>query len=109
MNRLLRIGGVVLVLGTLVLASRLWSETKPPAAPNSRVALINLAQVIKHYQKVVAFQPDTKGLLQPYQDKAKILQTQIETHSKELAQADLPADKREKLEKTLRNFQRQLE
>jgi Skp family chaperone for outer membrane proteins len=77
--------------------------------PRTRIALINLAQVIKSYQKVITFQNEVKGLLQPYQDKAKGIQQQIEAHTKELQKTDLQPANREQLEKNLRAYQRQLE
>jgi Skp family chaperone for outer membrane proteins len=109
MRRLLRAGGVVLILGTLVLVGRSWSETKTAPAPRTKVALINLAQVVKNYDKVKAFQNETKAALQHFQEKSKELQKQIETHTKEMQKSDLEADQREKLGKSLRKYQRQLE
>jgi len=79
------------------------------AEPRTRIALVNLAQVIKSYQKVITFQQEVKGLLTPYQDKAKGIQQQIEAHTKELQKTDLQPPNREQLEKNLRAYQRQLE
>jgi Skp family chaperone for outer membrane proteins len=109
MRSLLRVGSVLLILGMLVLVGRSWSDTKPPPAPRTRIALINLAQVIKQYEKIAVFQAEVKELLEPFQGKAKGIQKQIEVHTKELQQTDLQPDKRMQLEKNLRNFQRQLE
>ena len=99
MRKPLRAGGVVLVLGVLVLVGRSWSDTRP-AAPRTRVALINLAQVLKQYKKVSDLQEEVKGLLASFQEKAKKIQQQIEAHTKELQQTDLAADKRRVDEKT---------
>lgn len=77
--------------------------------PRTRIALVNLAQVIKTYKKVIAFQNEVKGSLQPLQEKAKGIQQQIEAHTKELQKTDLAAATREQLEKNLRAYQRQME
>jgi Skp family chaperone for outer membrane proteins len=103
----------MLTLGVAICATS-YSAAQPGGAPGgseprTRVALVNLAQVIKNYQKVISFQNEVKGLLQPYQDKAKGIQQQIEAHTKELQKTDLQPPKREELEKNLRVWQRQLE
>ncbi len=60
MNGLLRAGGIALILVVLVFAGRSWSEPKKPPLPRTRVALINLSYVIKHYQKYLNFQAEIK-------------------------------------------------
>jgi Skp family chaperone for outer membrane proteins len=109
---------VGLIIGALTLGLAIYvtgrSSAQPgggmaASEPRTRIALINLAQVIKHYQKVIAFQNEVKGLLQPYQDKAKGIQAQIEAHTKKLQDPALKAEEREVTEKNLRAWQRSLE
>ena len=61
MKSLLVAGSVALILGALVLVGRSWSEPqKPPPAPKSRVAIVNMAYVFEHYQKVEVFTKELK-------------------------------------------------
>lgn len=109
MKRLLRTGWIVLVIGTLIIASRSWSDTKPGQGAHSKIALINLTKVLKGYKKVAAYQEDTKKMLQPYEEKARTIQQRIEARQLELKNKELVADKREKLEEELKRDQRQME
>src|SRR5260370_40754179 len=105
MRRLFRVGSVLLILGMLVLVGRSWSDTKPPPAPRTRIAMINLAQVIKHYEKIAAYQNEVKEYLKSNKDTAKDIQQQIETHTKEEEKTDVQPNKRAQLEKNLLNYQ----
>ena len=81
----------------------------PGGGPHTRIALINLAQVFKSYNKVSAFTNDNKRMLQPYQDKAKHIQTQIQLHNAELEKRELAEARRIELEKNRTTYQRNLE
>jgi Skp family chaperone for outer membrane proteins len=79
------------------------------ATPTTRIALVNLAQVFKGYQKVTAFSSENKKLLEPYSDKAKGIQAQIEAHTKALEDKSMVPEKRLETEKNLKGWQRQME
>lgn len=110
---------LTVLMGLLSLATAIGvtslGRAQNPAAPGggtstqTRIALINLAQVFKGYVKVTNFANENKGMLQPYQDKAKGIQLQIEAHTKELEKKDLAESKRIEYEKNLKAYQRQLE
>jgi len=100
---------MVLILGTLVLVGHLASAPKPPTAPRTRIALINLAQVFKGYDKVNEFAKANKAMLEPYQDKVKELKEQIEAHIKALEQKDLPEETRTEHERKRKARERKLQ
>ena len=62
--------------------------------PRTRVALVNLAQVFKGYEKVAAFSAANKKLLEPYAQRAKMIQLQIEAHTDALKVEDLTLEQR---------------
>jgi Skp family chaperone for outer membrane proteins len=80
-------GAVALSLG-VYLASRLWAQEpappdKPPAAKapaQTRVAFVNLVQVIKKYHKYKTFEDEQKALAKPYEE----LNTKLKGELKEL-------------------------
>jgi len=104
--------GMLTLAGAIGVTSLGQAQNPAPpggGAPQTRVALINLAQVFKGYNKVTNFANDNKAMLQPYQDKAKTIQQQIELHTKELEKKDLMEAKRVEYEKNLKAYQRQME
>jgi Skp family chaperone for outer membrane proteins len=102
--------GVMTLAGAMGVLSLGQAQNPPPAgAPQTKVALINLMQVFKDYNKVTAFANDNKTTMQPYQDKAKFIHTQVEAHTKALEDKNLIEAKRIEYEKNLKGYQRQWE
>jgi Skp family chaperone for outer membrane proteins len=104
----------MLGLAVAIGVSSLGRAQNPPAPGGgptlqTRIALINLAQVFKGYQKVTNFANENKQMLQPYQDKAKTISVQIEAHTKALEQKDLQEARRAELEKNRTAYTRQME
>jgi Skp family chaperone for outer membrane proteins len=102
----------MLTLGVAICVSSMTRAQQPAAGGgtlNTRIALINLAQVFKNYDKVKAFSAENRKMLEPYSEKAKGIQQQIEAHTKELEKKDLPEAKRFEYEKNLKSWQRQME
>jgi Skp family chaperone for outer membrane proteins len=100
-------------LGAAACVGALWAQTgarpaTPPAAaePRTRVAIINLAYVIKHYAKFEAFQAEIKGAANPYQAKEASYRTEAEGLAKQNADPKTTQEKREANEKRLRELQR---
>jgi Skp family chaperone for outer membrane proteins len=70
MRQVLRISGVLLIVGALVLASRSWSDAKPaPPRPQMKVRLLNLTYVMKNYEKVKTFNAELRAAARPFQDE----------------------------------------
>ena len=105
----LRAGGVALILGTLVIAGRSSSEPKKTPAPRTRIALINLSQVIKGYHKYQDFQTEIKDDIKKFQDKNREIQDNLSAVQKTLADATATAAQKIDGEKQVRDLKRQLE
>src|SRR5262245_56512270 len=116
---------VILAAGAVALSAalyvgNLWAQpgarpgTAPapaPAAaePRTRVALINLTYVIKHYSKFEAFSAELKEAAKPYQAKDTGYKNEAEKLAKDMADPKTTQEKREANEKRLREIQRLLE
>jgi Skp family chaperone for outer membrane proteins len=107
-------GCVVVALAGVVGMGRLWAEgkdkkTAKPAAPKTRVALINLTGVIKNYEKYKNFHKEIEATAKPFQERDKTMRARAEKLAKELQVPDLPAEKKEKIAASLKKLQRQAE
>jgi Skp family chaperone for outer membrane proteins len=103
----------VLVLGVVVYAgSRLWAQNTAgaarPAAPTTRIGLINLPYVIKNYDKYKTFMKQMLEEEKNYAEQIKSKKDQQEAKSKAL-QSTLDAAKKDALETEIRNLQRDVE
>jgi Skp family chaperone for outer membrane proteins len=101
----------MLTLGTAIFLSSMTSAQQPGGGSplNTRIALINLAQVFKGYAKITYFSGENKKMLEPFSEKAKGIQIQIEAHKKELEKTTLDEQTRIGYEKNLKTYQRQME
>jgi Skp family chaperone for outer membrane proteins len=106
----------VAALGTLIYVGRLWAQqsavgTAPAAAaePRTRIALLNLSYVVKNYTRYQSFQQEIKKDIEPFQqrdaDKKKLAEGLI----KERDLQTTPADRRDAIEKQLRDLQHDIE
>jgi Skp family chaperone for outer membrane proteins len=106
---------VVAALGTLIYVGRLWAQQTAvstpamAAEPRTRIALLNLTYVVKNYNRYQAFQQEIKKAIEPYQqrdaDKKKLAESLI----KEREVQTTPADRRDVIEKQLRDLQHDIE
>jgi Skp family chaperone for outer membrane proteins len=87
------------------------APTAAPAAPTTKIALINLNYVVKHYDKFTTFQAQMKTVLQKFQDEDKRLLTAMETETKKASNPQQPPDATQKaaIEENLKNLKRQRE
>lgn len=122
MKKAVLAAGIFLALGVLWYVSPLSGQTPPPAnnpqaAPTqaaparTRIAIMNLAYVIKNYDKYKRFQDEIKSILEPFQKKDTELRQKMEELQR--AAAALPRQGQqghgEELEKQAREIKRQLE
>jgi len=103
----------VLALGTLAyMGTRMLAQTPAgqarPAAPQTKVAILNINYVIKYYEKYKNFQNDIKNKAKEYESKIIAKNNEIEKLSKDAAAASDPA-KREQLEKQAKQLAREKE
>jgi Skp family chaperone for outer membrane proteins len=110
MKGLVRTGSVLVVLAALVFVSRSWSEPqKPPPAPRTRIALVNLSYVVKNYERFKSFQAEMKEQVEKYQKRDKELGAEVERLAKEATGPDDTAERREEIEKQTRKLMRERE
>jgi Skp family chaperone for outer membrane proteins len=75
----------------------------------TRIAVINLSQVIKNYKKFQAFEQDMKTQTQAIQRDMDAQKAQAIGEQKELEQPTLTAERRDQLERHIKQIQRQMQ
>jgi Skp family chaperone for outer membrane proteins len=91
--------------------SRLWAQ-QPAAAQapaQTRVAVVNIIQVIKNFHKFKVFNEEMAKLAKPYEDEDKKLLDNIKQWKDAMEKPGFPADKRAEGEQAVKTFQRQRE
>jgi RNA polymerase sigma factor (sigma-70 family) len=83
--------------------------TQPAAEPKARIALLNLSYVLKHYEEFKTLQDTVKKQAAFFQSREKASRAKIETWTKELVLAGLPADRKVGLEMDIRAEQRKMQ
>ena len=100
-----------------VFSSQIWAQqtgtatqTRPAAAePRTRIALLNLAYVIKNYKKFETFQSEIKAEFKNYEARAQAKQTQAEQVAKHLQDPKTTAEQREADDKMIKQLKREIE
>ena len=103
---------IALVLALASLGPMATRGSRPAAAQaptHTRIALVNIIQVIKNFHKFKAFNEDMAKLAKPYEDKDKELVNHIQQWKDHIAKATLTAEKRAEAEQALKTLQRQRE
>jgi Skp family chaperone for outer membrane proteins len=107
MRDLLRVGAVLLLLVTVLLAGRSWSDTKAPAPrPRSRIAVLNIQYVIKNWKQFEIYNGEMKKALKPYQDKDASLKATAEKASQVAQDNTAAAEQREQAVRELKDLRR---
>jgi Skp family chaperone for outer membrane proteins len=97
--------------------SHLWAQqtgtapaTRQAAAePRTRIALLNMAYVIKNYKKTETFQAEVKEAFKAYEAKAQAKQVLMEQYAKQIQDQKTTPDQREALTKQITNLKREVE
>jgi Skp family chaperone for outer membrane proteins len=108
----LRLGGLLLLVGALFLAGRSWSGSPvagPPGKSKSRVAVINVAEVMRNYDRFKAFQKVVQGLAGPFQARDKAYRKESQKLAEEAKDKTITVERREKIEERLKQLQRAIE
>jgi Skp family chaperone for outer membrane proteins len=79
-----------------------------PEKPQTKVAVMNLAYVVKSYNKWKTFQTDYKARLDEFDKKLKPQKDQYEEFEKDLKKADVDAGTRKEIEKKMRDTEHAL-
>jgi len=105
----------VATAAALVYVGTLWAQQPAApaaphtaAAPRTKVALLNLTYVISYYDKYKAYKDDMKKQAQPYEDRIKALQADMESLRKQVTDPQHPLDEqgRQAAEKKMKDDQR---
>jgi Skp family chaperone for outer membrane proteins len=82
------------------LGNRLRAQTPAPevAPAQTKVGLVNLAQVIQKYEKFKVFQQELKDMAKPFQEKDDGYKKQLEDYAKFISNPTTSAADREKYE-----------
>jgi Skp family chaperone for outer membrane proteins len=94
-------------VGSRLTAQQAGTAASAAAPRSTRVAMLNLAYVIKNYQKYVAFQNEMKGAVKQFEEKINAKKAMLEQMSKE-AQTAQP-ERKDQLLKQATSLQRELE
>src|SRR3989442_171490 len=102
--------GMLVLGGAIVVTSKLTAQpTARPAAPQTKIALINLSTVIKDYKKYQQFQNDVKATIEKYQDNDKKIRAELKKAADALATPGLTEQQKGEWEKYAKAQQRLLE
>jgi Skp family chaperone for outer membrane proteins len=97
--------GIGIGLGSLGRAQQQFQ--RPPL--QTRIAIVNLSQVIKNYKKFQAFEGDLKSQTQAIQRDLDQKKTQATSEQKEMEQPATPPERREQLERHIKQMQREVQ
>ncbi|MFO0845803.1 MAG: OmpH family outer membrane protein [Gemmataceae bacterium] len=116
MKRTLMLMAGVMALGCAIYASnKIWAQApnpNPAPAPaqlKTKIGLVNLQQVIKEYNKFKTFSEELKNSVAPFQGKDTALKTEGDKLAKEGQSPQTTAQRRDEIERRLKDIQRQLE
>lgn len=82
-----------------------YQATRPPL--QTRVAIVNISQVIKNYKKYQSFQEELKQQSKTVQQAVDACKAQAMSEQKELEQPTVTAERRDQLERDIKRLQRQ--
>jgi Skp family chaperone for outer membrane proteins len=108
----------VAATAALVYVGTLWAQqpgtgpsvpARPAAAPRTKIALLNLTYVISYYEKYKAYKEDMKKQAQPYEDKIKAKQSEIEGLRKEGVDSKTTEARRQEIENLIRHAQHDID
>src|SRR5262249_49151292 len=101
--------GVAIHASTLLAQTGSTGTTSAAAQPRSRIALLNLSHVVKKYNKFTVYQEELKRAVDPFQAPDTDLKKRGQGLAKEGQAANTPPEKRDQIEKQLKELQRQIE
>jgi Skp family chaperone for outer membrane proteins len=80
-----------------------------PAAPTTKIAVMNLTYVVNNYEKFKTYKNEIKDAAAPFQANDNKFRKQAEDLAKEAQAPGTTMEKREEIEKKLKDLQRQVE
>ncbi len=103
--------GVGVYLGNQVWAQQANPQAaRPQVAPlQTRIALVNIAQVIKHYNKYKNYQAQMEAELAPLKKELEAKKAAAIAKENEATKPETPTARREQLQKEIRAMQREMQ
>ncbi len=105
----LALTGLLALAAAAYVGGRLRAQTTgaPAPEPRTRIALMNLLYVLEKYERGKALNEEMKTLAQPYQTRDTGLLAERDKKVKEAQDPKCTAEKREQLEKEVKQIERQ--
>jgi Skp family chaperone for outer membrane proteins len=108
--------GVLALSLAIVASARLRAQqgtTQPPqprpAAPTTKVAVMNLTYVVNNYDKFKGYKEEIKQAVKPFQEADEKYKTDAKKLADEAQKADTTQNRREQIEGLLKDLQRKVE
>jgi Skp family chaperone for outer membrane proteins len=110
--------GVAALAAGIYGAGRLWAQqqyttqaqySSGAAAPQTKIALINFATVVKNYTRWKNFQQDIKAKQEGYQKQFEGYQQQLTTYQNQASQPTITADQRDAIAEQVKKVQRDMQ
>ncbi|MCI0461173.1 MAG: OmpH family outer membrane protein [Gemmataceae bacterium] len=113
MKRKVGLVAAVAALGVgIYFGSRLWAQQQPAAAQppaQTRVAVVNIIQVIKKFHKFTTFNAEMGRLAKPFEDKDKEYRKAVQQCQDAIKDPKTAPAERDKAEQTMKAYQRGIE
>jgi Skp family chaperone for outer membrane proteins len=100
--------GILGILGTSVYMGNLWAQTGN-SQPRTRIALFNIAYVVKYYNKHIKFQEQFKKEIEPFNEKHRKFNERRKQLTEELRKPETTADRKEQISKEMRDLTRDIQ
>lgn len=111
--------GLAAVGGVAYLGSQIWAQNyqqpagapaaAPVAAVQTRIAIINLSQVIKNYKKFASVQAEMNSKQATYKSQYDNYNTSAQAKKAEMAKPETPMARKEQLVKELKDIERKVQ
>jgi Skp family chaperone for outer membrane proteins len=110
----------VVALGAVIYVGKLWAQTHPTAAggpapataagpARTRIALLNISHVVRNYNKYKTYQEELKRAVAPFTQRDAAAKKEAEDLTKEAQNAKTTPERREAIEKRMRELQFQMQ
>jgi len=106
--------GVLALSLAIVVSAKLGAQTTQPtqprpAAPTTKVAIMNLTYVVNNYEKFKTYKEEIKRAVEPFQKKDEELKAKAKSLAEEAGKQGVSAERRDQIENQLKALQRDVE
>ena len=100
---------LAIVVSAKLKAQGTTATAPKPAAPTTKVAIMNLTYVVNNYDKFKTFKDEIKAAVDPFQKNDEKLKDQGKRLAEEGAKTGVTPERREQIEAQLKDLQRKIE